>query len=144
MDPPPPRTFPLDSPDGPPSLYPSFAPTQWAPPLYPPFGLTQWTPPLYPSFELPHWTPPLYGPFGLTQRTRGRPYLPRFPLLGDLGSPVGFPHENICDSLINGGTDWFPCIVYLQANQCPYIFACHCLYVIRKLGVFLFPDPHVG
>ena len=81
---PPPCTFPLNSPDGPPSLYPSFAPTQWAPPLYPPFGITQWTPPphctvpldspskpptvpslwtypvdppLYPSFELPHWTP---------------------------------------------------------------------------------------
>ena len=72
--PPPPLphcTLPLDSPSGPPTV-----PILCTPPL----------------------DPPLYRPFGLTQRTRGRPYLPRFPLLGDLGSPVGFPHENICGS----------------------------------------------
>ena len=78
---PPPRTFPLDSPDGPPPdctlpLHPPSGPPHctlpldspsgpptvpslWThlvnPPLYPPFGLTQWT---------PHCTHPLNSPTG--------------------------------------------------------------------------------
>lgn len=95
---PPPRTFPLDSPDGPPPdctlpLHPPSGPPHCTLPLDSPSG-----PPTVPSLWTHLVNPPLYGPFGLTQRSRGRPYPPRFPLLGDLGSPVGFPHENICDS----------------------------------------------
>ena len=62
----------LDSPDGPPPLYPSFAPTQWAPPTVPSLWTHPVDPPLYPSFELPHCTVPLdslSGPGGvLTSR----------------------------------------------------------------------------
>ena len=77
MDPPPHCTLPLHPPSG--------APPHCTLPLDSPSG-----PPTVPILRTPLLDPPLYRPFGLTQRTRGRPYLPRFPLLGDLGSPVGF------------------------------------------------------
>lgn len=87
---PPPRIFPLDSPDGPPPTVPFLCTRPVGPPhctlpLDSPSG-----PPTVSILWTPLLDPPLYRPFGLTQRTRGRPYLPRFPLLGDLGSPVGF------------------------------------------------------